>query len=98
MLKDRLIAARKMRGMSQQELATAAGFQASAISHYETGSRQPSAENLRHLAGALEVSADYLLELSDKNNTGAGVMQRRYDQLGSRDRRLIRAIMKAMGH
>lgn len=96
MLKDRLIAARKLRDMSQQELATAAGFQASAISHYETGTRQPSCENLRYLAETLEVSADYLLELSDKNNTGTGAMQRRYDRLGSKDRHLIRAIMKAM--
>ena len=35
--------------------------QASAISHFETGTRKPSFDNLRRLADALDVTTDYLL-------------------------------------
>ena len=58
---ERLRSAREKRGLSQGELAKRAGFQASAISHFETGSRKPSFDNLRRLADALEVTTDYLL-------------------------------------
>ena len=33
----------------------------SAISHFETGGRKPSFDNLRRLADALDVTTDYLL-------------------------------------
>ena len=36
-------------------------MQASAISHFETGNRKPSFDNLRRLADALDVTTDYLL-------------------------------------
>ncbi len=58
---ERLQAAREKRDLSQGDLAKRAGFQASAISHFETGSRKPSFDNLRRLADALEVTTDYLL-------------------------------------
>lgn len=47
--------------MSQAELAKSAGLQPSHVSHFETGRRSPSAENLRALADALGVTTDYLL-------------------------------------
>lgn len=61
----RLKSARDRQGWSQAELADKAGFQPSAISRFETGAAKPSFENLRRLAGALRVSTDYLLGLSD---------------------------------
>jgi transcriptional regulator with XRE-family HTH domain len=58
---DRLKAARVLRGLNQEELAERSGLQDSAISHFETGGRKPSFDNLKRLADALGVSTDYLL-------------------------------------
>ena len=52
--------AREMRGLSQAELGKKAQLQPTAISHFETGGRAPSFDNLRRLADALNVSTDYL--------------------------------------
>lgn len=57
----RLRAARERKGLSQSDLASRSGLQPSAVSHFETGRRSPSFENLRALADALGVSADYLV-------------------------------------
>jgi transcriptional regulator with XRE-family HTH domain len=57
----RLKTARESRGLSQGELAGKTGLQPSAISHFETGGRSPSFDNLRRLADALNVDTDYLL-------------------------------------
>lgn len=58
---ERLRTAREFRDLSQGELAIRAGLQASAVSHFETGTRKPSFDNLKRLADALKVSTDYLL-------------------------------------
>ncbi|GIK23627.1 MAG: hypothetical protein BroJett005_30410 [Ignavibacteriota bacterium] len=58
---DRLRAARELRKLSQSDLAERAGFQPSAVSHFETGRRSPSFDNLKRLADALDVTTDYLL-------------------------------------
>ncbi len=47
--------------MSQGDLAIKSGLQPSAISHFETGNRSPSFDNLKRLADALSVTTDYLL-------------------------------------
>ena len=57
----RLIAARKKRGMSQNDLAKKSGFKPATVSHFETGARKPSFDNLRRLSDALNITADYLL-------------------------------------
>jgi transcriptional regulator with XRE-family HTH domain len=57
----RLRSARELRDLNQGTLAEKAGMQASAISHFETGNRKPSFDNLRRLADALDVTTDYLL-------------------------------------
>ncbi len=59
--RKRLLEAREMRKLTQAQLAEKAGLPAAAISHFETGERKPSFENLVKLAEALSVSADYLL-------------------------------------
>jgi transcriptional regulator with XRE-family HTH domain len=53
--------ARESKNLSQTDLADRTGLQPSAISHFETGKRAPSFENLKRLADALSVSLDYLL-------------------------------------
>ncbi|MCA1358725.1 helix-turn-helix transcriptional regulator [Bradyrhizobium sp. IC3069] len=62
---DRLKSARDLRGLNQDQLAKRSGLQGSAISHFETGTRKPSFDNLRRLADALGVTTDYLLGRSD---------------------------------
>lgn len=53
--------------MNQVDLARKTRLKQSAISQFETGRRIPSFHNLRRLADALEVSADYLLGRSKFN-------------------------------
>ena len=62
---ERLKAARLMRELTQAELASRAGLPPTSIAHFEAGSRKPSFDTLRRLAGALDVSTDYLLGRSD---------------------------------
>jgi predicted transcriptional regulator len=59
-----LRAARERRDMSQTALANQSGIVPSAISHFESGRREPSAGSLRKLAVALDITADYLLGLT----------------------------------
>jgi transcriptional regulator with XRE-family HTH domain len=63
---ERLQAARQLRKLSQSELASKAGLQPSAVSHFETGRRSPSFDNLKSLSTALEVTTDYLLGRVDE--------------------------------
>jgi transcriptional regulator with XRE-family HTH domain len=58
---ERLKAARILRGLNQDQLAERSKLQGSAVSHFETGGRKPSFDNLKRLADALGVSTDYLL-------------------------------------
>jgi transcriptional regulator with XRE-family HTH domain len=60
----RLRQAREARGMTQAEVARAAHLEPSAVAHFESGRREPSARNLRALCRAVDVSADYLLALT----------------------------------
>jgi ribosome-binding protein aMBF1 (putative translation factor) len=60
---ERLATARAWRPMTQAKLAAECGLQPSAVAHFEAGRREPSSKNLRKLALALDVSADWLLGL-----------------------------------
>lgn len=70
---ERLRSSREKRGYNQAELATRAGLQPAAISHFETGQRSPSFDNLRKLSDALNVSVDYLLGRIDEEQHGQGM-------------------------
>lgn len=61
---QRLRLVRDVRGLSQSDLAKRADLHASAVAHFESGSRLPSFENIRALAVALSCTADYLLGIS----------------------------------
>ena len=69
---QRLRAAREFRELSQGELANRAGLQASAVSHFETGARKPSFDNLRRLGATLKITTDYLLGRVDDMEGASG--------------------------
>lgn len=87
---ERLRTAREYRGLNQGELAQRAGMQPSAISHFETGARKPSFDNLRILADSLDVSTDYLLGRVEefKALAGADRLHRHYESLKGSDRKM----------
>src|ERR1700729_2325506 len=91
----RLRKARELRDLNQGTLAEKAGMQASAISHFETGNRKPSFDNLRRLADALDVTTDYLLGRTDDiaGPATADKMHRHYDNLSDADRGLADEIL-----
>ena len=85
---QRLRAARELRELNQGELARRAGLQASAVSHFETGARKPSFDNLKRLADALNVTTDYLLGRVEEPGRSAGAdrIHRHLGQLKDSDR------------
>ena len=95
---ERLRAAREKRDLSQGELAKRSGMQASAISHFETGARKPSFDNLRRLADALDVTTDYLLgRVTDTDAlAGADRLYRHFDLLTSEDRDMAEDFLKLL--
>jgi Predicted transcriptional regulators len=72
----RLKAVRESRGLSQGDLAKKTGLQPSAISHFETGARSPSFDNLKRLADALNVTTEYLFGREEKPSVSGPVMDK----------------------
>lgn len=96
---ERLRAARDRRGLSQGALADKAGLQPSAISHFETGTRKPSFDNLRRLADALEVTTDYLLGRVDNMDALVGdadEIHRNFSAMSAADRDVARQMMEVL--
>ena len=95
---SRLKHAREIRKLAQSELAARAGLPASSISHFEAGSRKPSFENLRRLAGALEVSTDFLLgRVEDvEGHAEADPLYRDFKNLSDHDREMARFFMATL--
>ncbi len=84
----RLKDARDLRGMNQIQLATKAGLPPASVSHFESGPRKPSFDNLKALASALDVTTDYLLGRSDTPDASAetvGRLHRDLHKLSSQD-------------
>jgi transcriptional regulator with XRE-family HTH domain len=88
---SRLRKTRDARELSQSELAREAGMQPSAIAHFEAGRRKPSFDNVRALARALKVSADFLLGAES-----ATTAFRDEDKLSAKDRNFIQNIIDTM--
>jgi transcriptional regulator with XRE-family HTH domain len=86
---DRLRVAREYRGLTQSDLAKLTGLNPAAISHFETGGRKPSFDNLRLLADKLDVTTDYLLGRVEhfKELAGADELHRHYNALQDADRK-----------
>ena len=96
---ERLKAARQVRGLGQAELAAKSGLPTTSISHFESGNRKPSFDNLRRLAKALDASTDYLLgRVADIGGTGAAGDQlyRDVKNLSGRDRLIAEDFMRVL--
>jgi len=93
----RLNAARRMRCLSQCDLASKTGLKQVAISLFETGRRAPSFGNLKRLADALEVTSDYLMGRSDFAEAPVEIVSKslRDDKkLSSKDVRFLRRVVE----
>ena len=66
MLANRFRTIRRQRGLTQSALAEACGIRQATLSMIESGNTMPRVDTLGLLCRALDVSADYLLGLSDK--------------------------------
>lgn len=60
-LNERLISARKNKGLTQKKLSALASISEPTMNHYETGKRIPPVETLLNLARVLECDAGWLL-------------------------------------
>ena len=91
----RLQAARDLRKLTQGQLANAAGLPPSSVSHFESGARKPSFDNLKRLAGALAVTTDYLLGRADDPDASgaAGRLHRDQHKLSAEDLKLTEAFV-----
>ena len=96
---ERLRSARLKRGLSQSELAEKAKLPPSSISHFESGSRKPSFDNLKRLASALEVSTDYLLGRVDQMDSvgPAEAIHRHLENLSAHDVQLATEFLEMLG-
>jgi transcriptional regulator with XRE-family HTH domain len=94
----RLKSARELRGLNQAALAAKALLPATTISHFESGSRKPSFDNLRRIATTLEVTTDYLLGLSGVPtlNSESDPLFRDGQNLTGRDRDIAREIVRLL--
>ena len=63
---EKLKAVRVIRDITQAELSKATGIDTSQIANFEFGNRKPSLDNLKKLCVGLNVSADYLLGISEE--------------------------------
>jgi transcriptional regulator with XRE-family HTH domain len=87
--------------MNQADLAKAADLQASAISHFETGSRAPSFDNLKKLADALKVTTDYLIGRSEEptlSSETAGRLFRHAEKLSSADLEMLEQMAQTLAN
>ena len=85
--------------LSQEGLAKKAKLQSTAISHFETGGRKPSFDNLRNLADALETTVDYLMGRTDSHGVVSAAgdqLYRDYEKLSNRDRETAREMMASL--
>ncbi len=97
----RLREARELRDLSQSELAERAKLQPSAISHFESGTRKPSFDNLKRLANALEVTTDFLLGRSKSPGTHgntADPLYRDVENLTADDREILRGFIQTLAN
>jgi transcriptional regulator with XRE-family HTH domain len=88
----RLKQAREMRGLNQADLAKICGLQPSAISHFETGGRAPSFDNLKRLSNALSVTTDFLMghsETPSLSGSSADKLFRKIENLSSEDLKML---------
>lgn len=72
MFKDNLMSLRKMKGLSQEELADKINVSRQTLSKYETGESLPDVEKCKQIADVFDVSLDDLVNY-DSKATGLAV-------------------------
>jgi len=88
---------RQSKGLSQTDLAQRTGLQPAAISHFETGRRTPSFDNLIKLAEALGVSMDYLFGGGNEHaSTASGKLLQDFERLSLRDQDLVQEMIQIL--
>jgi len=96
---ERLRRLREEKGVSQSELASKAGFQPSAVAHFESDRRSPSFENLRRLADALTVTIDYLLGRETEPKSAGPIAEqlfRDFSRMSAQDQETVADIAKML--
>ena len=78
---ERIKQLRKKKGISQSELAEVIGVQNNTVSTWERGTRKPDFEALNLLSDYFEVSFEYILGSSDKEEARVKPTQDELDQL-----------------
>lgn len=71
MFKDNLMMLRKMRGMTQEELAEKIDVSRQTLSKYETGESLPDVEKSRLIAEVLDVTLDELVNYEGRGDAPA---------------------------
>ena len=78
---DRIKQLRKKKGISQSELAELIGVKTNTVSTWERGTRKPDFEALNLLSNYFEVSFEYILGSSDKEEARVVPTQDELDEL-----------------
>ncbi len=73
MFSDNLVQMRKLKHMTQEDLAEKTGVTRQAVAKWEAGDSVPDLEKSRLLAQALEVSLDELVNHEPEDNLGMGL-------------------------
>lgn len=101
-LEERLKKARTNKKISQQKLAVMADVHYTNMGRYERGDAKPSADVLNRLAGALEVSPDYLMNGSIDDKAQSSIFDhellsqfKRIEQMPDDRKRLLKEILDA---
>ncbi len=73
MFKDNLVQTRKLKGMTQEDIAEKVGVSRQAVAKWESGETSPDLEKSRLLAEVLGVSLDDLVSFEPEGNLGMSV-------------------------
>ena len=101
---QRLVALRQAKGLTQVQLAKAAGMSQRAISYYETEAEFPPAPALITLASILAVSTDELLGLKPAQSNGDSSVEKKrlwkrfqkMDALPTKDQRAVIRLINSL--
>ena len=96
---------RKLKKMSQSELAKVVGVSQTTVTAWETGKAEPSSSAISNLADYFNVTTDYLLgrpEKKDDDNVDYVALDKALDNarsfdgepIGDHDREILRGILK----
>ena len=95
---QRLVALRKRKAFTQQQLADAIGLHLSQLKRYEAGSSQPTLGALVNLAKVLNVSADELLfDPADRGPaTTCACSSRRSVSSAAEEKKVAKAVIESL--